>query len=501
MPQVKCRRDGNLLRIFPITRKLFGLLSNELTYTCKKYLATYEQRKENRGRFMELTDVECFLVRKYDGVKHLVTPFGYWTRIRKLLKKNGYETEYQDLTPDGSRVQAFKPYWDRIKHIRLRGEKQRFMLRRMLEEERGQYCFPTGAGKSFLGQLLPQLLVKARVLITTKHQEPLLDWYNELRRHVADVGIWCSRKQKNWGARVMCVSAGSLARARDLNPHYVVVDEAHELATPHYLPKLRLFPQAKMLALSANYRDRMDEADFELEGLFGPLVASMTYDEAVEAGLIVPIEVMWRTVRLKKAPFVDLDGVLLKKVGLWRNRTRNRMIVEDAQHFEEEQVLITVKTVEHGLRLQRMLPGYELVYSKLSENRRKQLVKLGLLQPHDLPMTDNQRLQCKLDFENGALKKAIATTVWNRGVNFHRLQVLIRADGGASRIDATQIPGRLSRLCSLIGKQCGLLLDYDDQFHERLEENSAARRRTYKRLGWKQTNRTGNEFESVSSVA
>lgn len=481
---VKIRKDGSIMRVFPLTAKLRRLLHNALTFTHRKYLATARERMSAGGAAVKLEDVECYELRKYDDVQQLVTMAGYERRVTRVLKKRGYEVDSQEIRGLG-RESAFKPCWDNVKHVIFK-EKQKELLEKMLASERGQVWYPTGAGKTFLAQIYCQVLPKARILYTTKHQANLKDTYKILRGALPSVGIYCSEKKKNEGARVMCVSSGSLHRYYDTKWDVIIGDEIHELATDTYLSKLAMFRFSRFLGLSANFEDRMDQADFQLEGLFGPLVAKLTYQEGVDAGLIVPIEVHWRTARFKYNPAEDYDGVMMRKFGLWTNLGRNRKIARDAMNFPDDQVLIVVKTVEHALHLKQLLPDYKLCYSQITDKKLKSFKKRGLVKKNFRPLKPNERDQMKRDFENGTLKKVIATTVWNRGVNFHRLQVLIRADGGASKIDDTQIPGRLSRHCKRIKKECGVLIDYQDQFDERLERKADSRRREYRRKGWKQ---------------
>jgi superfamily II DNA or RNA helicase len=88
------------------------------------------------------------------------------------------------------------------------------------------------------------------------------------------------------------------------------------------------------------------------------------------------------------------------------------------------------------------------------------------------------------DFEKGKLKKAICTTVWNVGVSFNNLAVLIRASGGGSAINDIQIPGRVSRIAE--GKTHGIVHDYLDQFNRGMKMQAASRAKTYDRNKWKQ---------------
>ena len=490
---VKLRKDYSELRVFPLDRRLLRLLHGALTYTKKSYLATYEERRANGGSPIRLENITCYVLRKYDGKTQLVCLAGYEQRILQVLREHRYTVDQgEGLTPEMrsklcrtlGRPRAYEVHWDRVQKVIFRA-KQRELMELMLGVERGQVQFPTGSGKSFIAQLICLALPRARILITTKYQATLKDLYETLRKRLPNVGIWCSDKKHNSSsARVMLVSAGSLHRYVNFRPDLLIGDEAHELATDYMFEKLAQFRFCRFLGLSANYMDRLDQVDFELEGLFGPKVAELSYEEAVAAGLVVPIEVHWRTARFPANPGAWADGVMLRRLAIWQHTARNRKIASDARKFPDDQVLIVVKTIDHAVHLHQYLPEFQMCYSQMHPKALKRYKAQGLLPRNYRPLTPAERDTMRTDFANGDLKKVIATSVWNRGVNFHRLQVLIRADGGASRIDDTQVPGRLSRLCQTIGKTCGILIDYQDEFDERLEEKAQSRRRAYRRKGW-----------------
>jgi late competence protein required for DNA uptake (superfamily II DNA/RNA helicase) len=135
--------------------------------------------------------------------------------------------------------------------------------------------------------------------------------------------------------------------------------------------------------------------------------------------------------------------------------------------------------------LKQLLPDFTLVYAADDKEADMDTYKKWKLIPLDEPKMSVDRLeQLKKQFESGKLRKVIATSVWNRGVNFHQLQVLIRADASSSAIDDTQIPGRLSRKTSEIDKPSGILIDYLDQFDEGLRRKAAIRRNNYASKGW-----------------
>ncbi len=93
--------------------------------------------------------------------------------------------------------------------------------------------------------------------------------------------------------------------------------------------------------------------------------------------------------------------------------------------------------------------------------------------------------QLKEDFATGKHKLCICNSVWKKGVNFPKLQYLIRADGGASSIDSTQIAGRLTRLSD--GKEKSYLIDFRDEFNDSAAQKSFGRKGHYRTIGFIQT--------------
>jgi superfamily II DNA or RNA helicase len=140
-----------------------------------------------------------------------------------------------------------------------------------------------------------------------------------------------------------------------------------------------------------------------------------------------------------------------------------------------------VEKLEHALCLQRELPEYSLCYSPQNGNIER-LRSKGLV-PDSFVKLDNKKvLLMRQEFRDGHLKRVISTGVWKRGVDFPHLKVLVRADGGASEILSTQIPGRVSRTAE--DKDLGILIDLCDVFSPFYHNRSKTRRRHYKKKGW-----------------
>lgn len=438
------------------------------------------ERDMARGKTVEVTEVECYDLRTVAGELQLIANAGFLTRITNLLTKNKLQYVVEDVA---NKPKFPAPNWPGLAKIELRpGQKE--VLDAVVANERGRIWWATGTGKSFLIPLICKLYPSKKIVVTTKHKAVLNDLYANLCSHLPSVGILHSSK-KVTNKRVMCVSAGCLQHASPASTDILIADEVHELATDVMFEKFAQFKHARMYGLSANMNDRFDGADFELEGIFGPVITKMTYQSGVDNKMIVPIAVHWRNVISDRNPAAGYDSVAKLRQGIWRNSYRNSLIAKDAQAYPDDQVLITVKTFDHACHLKQLLPDFTLVYAADDkEADMERYIRWKLIKSDEPKMTIHRLERLKAMFEKGTLRKVIATTVWNRGVNFKELRVLIRADASSSAIDDTQIPGRLSRTTDKYDKANGILIDYLDQFDNGFRRKASIRKHNYESRGW-----------------
>lgn len=477
---------GNTLRVFPLSPDVRELLQGVLQYTRRQHLVTYKQKMENGGRNILMKVINCFVVTKMQSRLALLTNAGYLPRIRRTLEAAGYPVEVQDLQPEATN--RFEPDWAQLEDFEFR-YKQREAIEAMVNNTRGRIWWATGAGKGWILPPFCLLMRHAKIAITTKYLSVLETNYNRLRARLPDVGIYHGARKRP-GRRVMCYSAGCLNHAaKYFQPDIIIADEVHELATDRMFAAFAKFPAARMYGLSANDGDRFDGADFELEGVFGEVISELSYPEAQAHGMVSPIQVRWQRARFDNPVETVRGGVALWRWGIWRNTARNRLIAKVARDHNEDQVLIACQTLEHACFLKQLLPEFELCYSPNDayEDRLEQYRNWGLLGRDEQLITAGKMRWLRARFESGKLRKVIATSVWNRGVSFDSLSVLVRADGTGDAISDTQLPGRLARLGE--DKSYAILYDFTDEFDRRFDirtGKAAIRRRNYAKKHWSQ---------------
>jgi superfamily II DNA or RNA helicase len=416
----------------------------------------------------------------------MVCGIGFLSRIREQLEALGYDVDVKDINPVHPRPDRYHEDWDNVlRHITFK-PRQEEMLVRLAGNGRGIVDAPTGFGKSFLYKAIGLLYPNARILVTTKRKDLVQATRLDLSTVLPNIGQIGGGVFKP--GRITICTADSLHKADADNADILIGEEAHELAAESYAKELARFKYARMYGFSATPGGRMDNADIRLESLFGPVIFKMTYQEAVDLGLVVPIRVRWLDI-IGENPCQGMVDTPKRRWGLWRHKNRNQLIADTAMEFgDSEQVLIMVTTFEHAVYLRQHLPEFTLCYAERDDADYDHYAKKGLLPADEPRMTTKRRQELRLAFASGSLKKVIATDVWSTGVSFNGLSVLIRADARSSEIMDTQIPGRVCRVNSLTNKAEGLIIDCLDQFDPGFRDAARKRRRHYESKGWTQDN-------------
>jgi superfamily II DNA or RNA helicase len=476
-------KTGNMLLVDPTDDRIFQLLRPVLSWTEMSQVRGAEAWKRKKAGKSVYTRIDHTLL-ELDHKERVATNFGFWKLIRDTLRQHGYEVKFKDLSPPNP--VKLKPHWNNIKNYELR-ENQPEFIKKVLTNRCGRFDCPPGFGKSFMIGVIAALLPKARIDVVTRRVSVLRDRiYPELVQMVGDVGIVGGGKNTR-NKRVMCYTVGSMRHAKASDCDILFGDECHELAADQAAAELVRWQNSRNYGLSASHDMRYDGKDLRMHGIFGPVVFEVDYAQAQAANMVVPIKVIWSRVVMDYDPCGNYEDVEKKRHGFWRNEWRNTVIAEDARRYDEDtQVLITVETLEHAMNLKKLLPEYTLVYMEngLSSADRERYAKKGFCKSSEPLMDLDRRQQLTKDFETGKLKKVICTTVWNVGVSFNNLAVLIRADGGGSAINDIQIPGRVSRTAA--NKDCGVVHDYLDQFNPGYKTRARNRAKTYEQNRWEQ---------------
>ena len=162
------------------------------------------------------------------------------------------------------------------------------------------------------------------------------------------------------------------------------------------------------------------------------------------------------------------DGYSYQKAlydGIVYNADRNAGIVDLIKQHKGKKILLTFRFLRHGDLLSRLL---------YDENIAHEVVKGEV--------SGEEREKIRHRFERGDLDVIVASIgVFKLGVDLPSIEVLIRADGGKSKISTIQILGRALRVKD--NRKRVLVYDFYDDTHTYLRRHSRKRLRDYRSLG------------------
>jgi len=462
------KKHGLFLILRDVTPAFASVLEAEFSFYAKKYdLFRSKVQVSRQENFAILEDGSYCL------------PHGYLERLLEILGtlKIPYLIEDQPY-------KILQANWDALSQkftFRYRQEELlKILEERIVANRGGLVVAPPAFGKSYVFSALACLYEEAKVDIVTKRRDVVMNIYNTMLRYMPRVGLCTGGKREK--GRVTVYTAGSLNYS-DFTADILVLDEVDELVTDGFYHKFFSYSTNRIIGCTATPNTRFDGLQERIRGLCGPTIFTANYNEVAQAGSVVPIVVQWFR---PPCPPMRLPELLVerKRLGYWENTARNSYIAKIAREFYNSglQTLILVETVDHALNLKQFLPEFEVCYA-------------GVRREGNFPrISPKRRDELRVKFLSRELMGCIATGVWSTGVSFDGLEVLIRADGLASKTASVQFPGRVSRICPDINKAAGIVVDFWDDFNEKTLRSTKARMKSYAANGWIQYSPSGQRL-------
>lgn len=474
---IQLSSDGNM----PLSAHVQSLLLPALSFVKKTYLTPYQRRVEGISGKVKYTNSSIY---DFDSKGRLCTCAGFLEKLKNILFDNKIPVFYKDMSPKvtDKRYDANKLNVERLFSYR---PKQEECLNAIINNRSGIINAPTAFGKGALICMVVAAFPKAKIDIITKRVSVVETLYERLSKKFHGVGQVGGGVNKV-GERITVYTADSMHKA-DAKADIVLADEGHELMADSYSAKLARYENARMYTFSASPKGRYDGTDIRMEALFGQQIFKLSYSEAVRLGLVVPIKVIWKDVDPGYNPVSNVThDVARKRHGIWTNMDRNEIIAETVKQFGDSQILIMTETLEHVINLLKYLPNFTPVYATCEENELRAYRGKGLIDDSFPVLDRKKRRSLREQYEKGELRHVIATGVWAVGVDFTHLEVLVRADGGASEIASIQVPGRVARIDASGNKREGILVDFRDQFDEGFKQKARMRFKHYREMEWDQ---------------
>lgn len=397
--------------------------------------------RRTRNRFAKAHDI--FLLE--EGDRFLT---GLLERVKPALDTPFNEIDPRIQTgPDGT-LKEYVPFFT------LRDYQQE-SVDAMMHYGRGVIWLPTAGGKTYIAaetiRLLRQpslyLIHSKDVMLQTYRK--FCNWFGEDAVGVCGAGLFDPKP-------IMVATVQSAVKL-DLEVYKVLIcDEAHHCPMSTYLKVITACPAYWRFGLTGTPTGRSDGKDILLTAATGEVIYSREIGHLREQGFVAPFRVVVAEMRHKGIPHYLAGSYRdIEEHWLVRNIARNEMIALFAKQVAGRSTLISVRRIDHGETLSKLIPDSIFVHGSLSLAERENALKV-----------------------RG--KPIIATGIFDEGIDVDHFDAIINARGGKSEIALKQRIGRGLRPSE--GKQL-LVFDFLDKGLPLLERHSKARIRTYKDLG------------------
>jgi superfamily II DNA or RNA helicase len=462
-----------------IRRDDSGILVTPDCPAARKFLTlSYrEMIADRRGRRVEFFEEPLYnVVASPEGVPSLVAYPGFWKSLAAYLRQQGHHVSVVLATKSPME----EPLIGRA-CIGLRPIQTQLVLNALMTGESGLIGAPTRFGKTYVMSAICRAFPNARTLVTA----PGVDLCRQLYEHFSaslrrDVrGIFSGGPHKKPGNAINVCSVDSLHKMDPDATDLMLIDEPHAIVSAERLDKVVAFSRARKYGFGATLTGRFDKKDRLIEGIIGPVIAEVTYKEAVAAKAISPlvlalIEIPFSHELFPRAVGRDTvyERLLTKSMRVAR---LIRRIVDEAIPKDWQTMMFIKDESQAEFFLRYAVPeeGTIAMAKRMTAKERKALT---------------ERIR------TDETKRLLASNIYVQGVTFPGLKLVVNLAGGGANTTTIQKPGRL--LQAMEGKNYGVMIDFlftcgdaadDDRRHPPYScvvGESQARLRAYHNIGY-----------------
>ena len=391
---------------------------------------------------------------------------GFAKKCKDHLKMSGYEVEVVDRrTP--------MPPPDMAKAMTGLRDYQLELVYRMLMSGGGVLSGATGLGKTHVIKALcnayshEALMQRGTptIVVAVPDKDITQKNFDDLTKLLPDrnVGLIMSGRNKQ-SDDIQVITLDSLHKLEAEDVGVLIVDEMHAASSDTRSQELLRFTKARVWGVSATPDGRFDGKDVVAEGIFGPIVATFTYQDGVKAGCLVPVTVYWIDA---PEPNIGLDNYLRYKTreqrykwGVYNNRPLNDMVGRVFARIPAElQALGMLQFTKHMEQVLRgcvnagvsPLPAQAHAGTDPAEFPSAAFWHVHAISP-------KERRDIYERMKSGEIRRAVSTHVYKQGVDFPDLRVVLNLGGGGSEIVSKQVPGRASR--KVDGKGAAYIIEF-----------------------------------------
>jgi superfamily II DNA or RNA helicase len=254
-----------------------------------------------------------------------------------------------------------------------------------------------------------------------------------------------------------------------------IMDEAHKCSADSYVTLNRYITNSEYKVLMSGTLKRNDGEDMKLYSIAGEIKYSKPARELIDEGILMKPQIFFiedymtkeeeRQTRLTCSTGLineqDQYPIFYDKF-IVNNEVRNNLIkdVVNVVSKNNKKILILVKLIEHGKKLEQLIPNSKYVYGETPKKEREDIFN---------------------SFSKGELNIMITMiSIASEGLDWPALELLCQASGSKTDNKIIQGIGRILRKCE--GKEQPTYIDFLD-YGGMIKNASICRRRALKREG------------------
>lgn len=391
---------------------------------------------------------------------------GFAKRVKDHLKMCGDEVEVVDnRTP--------MPPPDMAKAMTGLREYQYELVYKLLMSGGGVLSGATGLGKTHIIKALcnayshEALMQRGTptIVVAVPDKDITRKNFDDLTKLLPDrdVGLIMSGRSKP-SDDIQVITLDSLHKLDADDVGVLIVDEMHAAASDTRATELLRFSKARFWGVSATPDGRFDGKDTVAEGIFGPIVASFTYQDGVRAGCLVPVKVYWIDAPEPNIGLGHYEKYKTReqryKWGVYNNRSLNIMIgrifASIPDNLQALGMLQFTKHMEQVLRACADVGVSPLPEQAHAGTDPAEFPPSAFWHVHAISAKERREIYDRM--KSGEIRKAVSTHVYKQGVDFPDLRVVLNLGGGGSEIVSKQVPGRASR--KVDGKDAAYIIEF-----------------------------------------
>jgi len=327
-------------------------LEDELTFTRVDYRHGYVPAGEPKRTF---TPKRLYHIPEEAPTEGTFSA-GLLPRVLEWLQARGHTHEIEDYRD----LAAMKPMPDFSKVGLLRPGQPEALIQ-IAHADMGIIVAATAFGKSFVITQACRMYPTLRFLVVSPRVAVVDSLRRKLEEAVGKENVGQAGGGKRiLGRRVMVTTTKSMTKVDPSEVDILFFDEVHGVGDNEVASTLAYYGDCRRFGFTAS-PVRGDRSEMCMEALFGRFLIEVSYQDAVELGNVVPIDV-WMVRVTGNIPVAN-SIYENKRRAYWTNDHRNDVIAKVARKFPpEQQCLIMVETLEHAVHLHQRLPEYTLVH-------------------------------------------------------------------------------------------------------------------------------------------